>query len=57
MTVTIVKKGTNLPEIQVEQGRMRYSAPEGNLASFPTKVREHAERMFGATVERGPKQR
>ena len=47
MTVTIVKKGANRPEIHVEQGRMRYTAIEGNLGALPSKVRESVERMFG----------
>jgi hypothetical protein len=49
MTVTIVKKGSNPPELHVEQGRWRYDAPEGNLAALPAKVRQHVERMFGVS--------
>ena len=47
MTVTIVKKGANRPEIHVEHGRQRYVAPEGNLAALPSNVRSHIEHMFG----------
>jgi hypothetical protein len=50
MTVTIVKHGNNPPEVRVEQGRLRWTSPDGSLAAFPRPVREHVERMFGVAV-------